>query len=110
MALPLLKILDVTSKPQYDDLLTSFKYVQHLPLASSTYMYNEEIHFQVENQSDFWLPSRSFITIEGQIARNPAGSAAVFVENGLLHAFTECKYLLNGVEVDRTRNLVSQQL
>ena len=105
MASSSLAMLDVTSTPEYDDLLAGFKYVPHLPLASSTYGYNELIRFQVEDQSDFWLPGESFILIEGQIVKNPSTSAAVFVDNAALLAFTECKYLLNGIEVDQTKNL-----
>jgi len=105
MASSSLAMLDVMSTPEYDDLLAGFKYVPHLPLASSTYGYNELIRFRVENQSDFWLPSESFILIEGQIVKSPSTSAAVFIGNALLHAFTECKYLLNDIEIDQTKNL-----
>ena len=52
------------------------------------------------------MPSKSYILIEGSINKNPAGSDVDFIaENGMLHAFSDCKYLLNGVEIDRTRNL-----
>lgn len=98
-------ILNVTNKPEFDDLLTSYKTIVHYPLASSTYGYNEEVRFHVENQNDFWLPSQSWITIEGQLNLNPAESAAVFCDNGALQLFSECKYFLNGIEVDRTRGL-----
>ena len=105
MASSSLAMLDITSKPLYDDLLTGMRYVEHLPLASSTYAYNDRIQFQVQNQADYWLPSESFIMIEGKIEKKPAASAVAFVDNGPLHAFTECKYLLNGIEFDETRNL-----
>ena len=59
----------------------------------------------MENQNDFWLPSQSFLTIEGQIVRNPNDSTIAFCPNGLLQLFSECKYLLNGVEIDHTRGL-----
>jgi hypothetical protein len=100
-----LSLLDITSKPSYDDLLTSNKYIAIYPLASSTYANCDEIKFQVENQNDFWLPSQSYIAIEGTIAKNPAASEVRFVLNGVLHLFSECRYLLNGIEVDRTRGL-----
>jgi len=67
--------------------------------------YNEDICSQIENQNNFWLPRESRITIEGKLAKNPNDSPVVFVTNGLLQLFSECKYLLNGVEVDRTRGL-----
>ena len=100
-----LDLLNVTSKPHYDDLLTSYRYIAHYPLASSTYSHNDEIRFQVENQNEFWLPSQSYIIIEGILRRAPAASAAVLIENGILHAFNECRYLINGIEVDETRGL-----
>lgn len=107
-----LDILDVTSKPRFDDTLTSYKHISHYPLASSTYGYNEEIRFQVENQNDFWLPSQSYITIEGYLNKKPqavapnAGSEAVFIHVApMFHLFADCRYLLNGVEIDRTRGL-----
>jgi hypothetical protein len=100
-----INLLDVTSKPRYDDLLISSKYIMHYPLASSTYATCDEIRFQIENQNDFWLPSQSYITIEGTITKNPATSNVRFVRNGGLYLFNECKYLSNGIEVDRTRGL-----
>jgi len=100
------ELLNVTSKPNYSDLISSYKYIAHYPIASTTYGYNDEIHFQVENQDNFWLPCKSYITIEGKLVRAPATSVITFAaQNALLHLFTECKYLLNGVEVDRTRGL-----
>ena len=100
-----LQLLDITSKPQFDDLLTSYKTIAHYPLASTTYGYNEDIRFQVENQNDFWLPSQSYITIEGRLIRNPNDSTVAFITNGILQLFSECKYYLNGVEIDQTRGL-----
>jgi hypothetical protein len=105
-----LEILDVTSSPRYDDLVSKYKYIIHPPLASTTYSSNDEIHFRVENQNDFWHPSESFVMVEGNLALKPAdgrtaAKACIFVENAILHLFSECRYLLNGVEVDKTRNL-----
>ena len=100
-----LDFINITSKPLYDDLFTSYKYIAHHPLASSTYSFNDDVRFQVQNQNELWLPSRSYIIIEGKINRAPAESTATLVENGVMHAFSECKYLLNGYDVDETRGL-----
>lgn len=99
-------MLNVTAKPQYSDILTGFKYIAHHPLASTTYDYNEDIIFSVQSQNDSWLTCESYITIEGSITKAPAASDVTFVTYwGILHAFLECKYLLNGVEIDKTRGL-----
>ena len=100
-----MEMLDITSKPHFDDLLTSNKYIAHYTLASSTYSYNDDIRFQVENQNEYWLPLLSYIIVEGSLTRAPAESTSILVENGVMHAFSECRYLLNGVEIDSTRGV-----
>ena len=101
----MVSLLDIVATPQYVNLLRSFKYLQIQPLASTTYAHNDQIIFSLESINDHFLPAQSFIVVEGEITKKPATSDVNFVENGLLHAFSECAYLLNSVEIDRTRNL-----
>ena len=77
-----LSLLDVVATPLYDNLLTSFKYLQIQPLASTTYAHNDQIIFSLECMNDHFLPAQSFIMVEGEIMKKPATSDVKFVENG----------------------------
>lgn len=123
-------ILNIGAHVTFDNSITRYKFQVHQPLASTTYDYNDEIRFQVQNQDQYSLPSESILLIEGKIKKTVAAttpakkkdteepqdgssqtagdsssSDITFVGNGIAFLFDECRYLLNGIEIDKTRNL-----
>ncbi len=101
----LVNALNITSGVKFDNTITAFKYHAHQPVASSSFGYNDEIRFQIQNLDIYSLPSESLIMVEGKIKANPAANNIRFVQNGVAFLFDECRYLLNNIEVDKTRNL-----
>lgn len=99
-------VLHITDNVQFQSAISHCDFQMHQPLASSsTFSYNDEIRIQVQDQDAISIPGESYIILEGQIKRNPATSNATFINNGLAFLFDEVRYLLNSIEVDRTRNL-----
>jgi len=108
--------LDIAAHVRFDNSITRYQFQVHQPLASTTYSYNDEIRFQVQNQDQYSLPSGSILLIEGKINLDPGYEKAKeedpdpesfvqFVRNGIAFLFQDCRYLLNGVEIDSTRSL-----
>nr|XP_046491842.1 uncharacterized protein LOC124223661 [Neodiprion pinetum] len=80
----------------------------HQPFASSTFQNNDKIHIVVQDQELCLLPSRSSLHIHGNITKDD-GVAAVMVTKlinmAVCHLFEEVRYELNGVEIDRNKNV-----
>ena len=98
-------ILNVTDGASFENVITKYAFHAHQPLASSRYTYNDEIRFQIQQQDIYTLPSESFLLIEGKLHRAAEDSTSKFVNNGISFLFDEVRYELNGMEVDKTRNL-----
>ncbi|XP_068990471.1 uncharacterized protein [Neodiprion pinetum] len=69
---------------------------------------NDEIHIVVQHQDLCLLPSKSSLHIHGKITKDD-GVAAVTVTKlinmAVCHLFEEVLYELNGVEIDRNKNV-----
>lgn len=99
-------ILDVIEKVKFDELITRIEYHAHSPYVTSTFNHNDEIRIPIMHQDIYSLPSKSFLYIEGKLEGPPAALATTkLVNNGIVYLFDEIRYELNGIEVDRTKNL-----
>jgi len=98
-------ILNVTEGLKLDNIITKYTYQVYQPLASSRFIYNDEIHFQIQQQDVFTLPSESFLLIEGKLNIGTDDTGITFIENGISFLFDEIRYEINSKEIDKTRNL-----
>lgn len=68
---------------------------------------NDEIRITIQSQDLYVLPSDSYLMIEVAVARRDqvviAANEAVCVMNFIAHMFSELRYELNGVEIDRCK-------
>lgn len=103
-------ILSVDQEVEFDDSVDSFEYHTHLPYASTTFNLNDEIRIPIFQQDIYTLPSKSYLLIEGTLSGKKDGKevqddSLKFVSNGPAYLFDEMKYTINGVEVDRIKNV-----
>lgn len=103
----MLHMLDVEKKPIFDHSITAFKERTYHPYVGTTFAYNDEIRIPIRKQEYCLLPSQSSIHIKGKLTNKSSTvpTTAAFINNFGAFLFTECRYELNGVEIDRTRNL-----
>lgn len=75
-----------------------------LPFSSTALKRGDEIRIAIQNKDALTLPSESFIYIEGQLIK-PAEilSDVVFAQNGLANLFSEIKYEINSIEIQRVK-------
>jgi len=80
----------------------------HRPYASSTFGNSDEIRIAVQNQDLYVLPSYSSLHITGRPTKADGTSVVAkteLVNNGICFLFEELRYKLNGVEIDRCKNV-----
>lgn len=102
------EILHVTDKAFLDNSIAYAEKHNHQPYASTTFNNNDEIRIVIQHADIYTLPSKSSLELEGKLVKTTDGTAsdtAKFVNFGIAHLFDEIRYELNGVPVDRVRNV-----
>lgn len=99
-------IINILEKPILDESIIKNEYHSYSSYLQ-TFNNSDEIRIPIQNQDLFILPSESYIYIEGFIkaADQSLAKNAKFKNNCMAYAFDEIRYELNGLEIDRTRNL-----
>lgn len=100
--------LDVTEGYVDDCKITQMQYHSFLPYSTNALSKNDEIRICIQNMDAYTLPCESFIYIEGKINRpEDVGTIGVgefkFINNGLAYLFSEMRYELNGVEIQKLK-------
>lgn len=99
------ELLDIKQNVAYDNSIVKYEYHTYSPFLTS-FNNNDEIRIALQQQDLYVLPSQSFLIIEGSIVNQGNEQAvASLVNNAMAFLFDEIRYELNGVEIDRTRNL-----
>ena len=89
----------VDEEPIQEMFLHSF-----LPFSSSALNNGDEINIAIQNRDSLTLPSESYIYIEGTLTKPDDMLTEVgFSQNGLINMFSEIKYEINSVEVQRVK-------
>ena len=101
-------MLKIKSNHSSDTSITSMQYHAYNPY-TPTFNNNDEARISIQQQDLYLLPHDSFIYIEGTVRRG-AGLAAELVNpafngNQGFFLFDEIRYELNGVEIDRCKNV-----
>lgn len=100
-------LLDVSAAVEFDDSIISYEFHSHKPYASTTYNNNDEIRIPIQHQDVITDPSNSYLYIEGKFTKNDGAAVqtSYLTRNAIAFLFQEIRYELNGVEIDRTRNV-----
>ncbi|XP_044586001.1 uncharacterized protein LOC123266038 [Cotesia glomerata] len=102
------EILDIKKSIIFDESMAHCEAHSHLPYASSTFNNSDEIRIAVQHQDLCLLPSKSTLHFYGRMrkADGTAVSATTKMINmAVCHMFEEIRYELNGVEIDRCKNV-----
>lgn len=99
-------ILNVTEKALFDNSIINAERHTHQPYASTTLNNNDEIRIPLQQQDLYVLPWNSLIYIEGKLIThdNKVSATAKLVNNALAFLFSEIRYEIGGLVVDRVRN------
>ncbi|XP_055316115.1 uncharacterized protein LOC129575904 [Sitodiplosis mosellana] len=101
------KILEVKNPIVQDDDIISQQFHTYTPYTTS-YNNNDEIRITIQSHELNVLPSESYLLIEFSTAKNDGTpfvrNEAVFAYNSIAHLFSEMRYELNGIEIDRCKS------
>ena len=106
-------LLDIKSPIVFDESVAHWEIHTHQPFATSTYNNSDEIHIVIQHQDQCLLPSRSSLRIIGKITQDDGGkitAGTTLVNMAICHLFTEIRYLLNAIEIDKCKNVGSTVL
>ncbi|KAL6254321.1 hypothetical protein P5V15_014370 [Pogonomyrmex californicus] len=94
-------ILNIKDEPIFDDRIVKIETHAYNPFGS------DEIRIPIQQQDLYTLPYESFLYIEGKLTKNRVveGSDVVLGNNFVAFLFDEIRYKLDGVEIDRNRNV-----
>lgn len=101
-------ILNIGSLAIRDDSIIRKEFYQYSPY-TTTFGNSDEIRIAIQSQDSYLLPCESYIymlitaTTEG--ANVPTDAEVNFVTNFASFLFSDVRYELNGVEIDRLRNV-----
>lgn len=117
-------ILSIGGEPVFDERIVKIESHTYNPYANTTFGYSDEIRIPIQQQDLYTLPCESFLYVEGRVQtkNNPPpesdkkhGSAskessapaisAWLANNCVAFMFEEIRYELDGVEIDRNRNV-----
>lgn len=96
--------LNVFEDIPFDDLITKKEFHTYLPYNSTTFNQNDEIRIPIQSQDIYPLPSESFISIEGTF-KHETDPNSKLGNNAFAYLFDEIRFELNGVEIDRVRDV-----
>lgn len=95
--------LNIQQEYSVDHSIKSYEYHAFQPISGTQLNSAGEIQIRIENQSAFFHPKKSFLMIEGVLKKdaNYADTDLVtFVNNGILHCFSNIRYHLSGSEIE----------
>lgn len=107
-------ILSIGGEPFFDDRIVKFETHTYNPYANTTFGHSDEIRIPIQHQDLYTLPCQSFLYVEGTFtarrrddtAPPPPGRGYQQLTNFFIaFMFDEIRYELDGVEIDRNRNV-----
>ncbi|XP_070513047.1 uncharacterized protein [Cardiocondyla obscurior] len=100
-------ILNIQDEPVFDDRIVKIETHAYNPFANTTFGYSDEIRIPIQQQDLYTLPHESFLYIEGKLTKGKvvAGADVILGDNCIAFMFDEIRYELDGVEIDRNRNV-----
>ncbi|XP_026829816.1 uncharacterized protein LOC113563024 [Ooceraea biroi] len=101
------EILNIGGEPIFDDRIVKSETHTYNPFANMTFGHSDEIRILIQQQDLYTLPHESFLYIEGNftVQNRPDGTIPRLGNNCVAFMFDEIRYELDGVEIDRNRNV-----
>ncbi|XP_024871167.1 uncharacterized protein LOC112454163 [Temnothorax curvispinosus] len=102
------EILNIGSEPVFDDRIVKIETHTYNPYANTTFDYSDEIRIPIQQQDLYTLPCESFLYVEGTLTVTRAADQVgnvVLGTNCVAFMFDEIRYELDGMEIDRCRNV-----
>lgn len=100
-------ILSVGHQPERDSAIVKKQFHTYAPYTSS-FGNNDEVRIAIQSQDLYVLPSESYISLEVIVSRKVgnahANVAGVWAVNHASALFSEIRYELNNIEIDRVKN------
>ena len=102
-------ILHFHEKYIESDAIKSYEYNEYQPTSGSNLNIPGNINIHIENQDEFYHPTRSYIFVEGNLlkedgTRYTAADVIALANNGVMHLFPNVKYELDGQEIESVNN------
>ncbi|XP_071578893.1 uncharacterized protein [Temnothorax nylanderi] len=109
-------ILSIGGEPIFDERIVGIETHTYNPYVNTTFGHNDEIRIPIQQQDLYTLPCDSFLYVEGRLYDDGASATtseatdaqrqyAKLVNNCVAFMFDEIRYELDGVEIDRCRNV-----
>nr|XP_012232163.1 PREDICTED: uncharacterized protein LOC105677860 [Linepithema humile] len=102
-------ILNIADEPVFDKRIVKYEMHTYNPYANTTLEHSDEIQIPIQQQDLYTLPCESFLYIERKLVTNPTDKArdnvCIMGNNCVAFMFDEMRYELDGVEIDRNRNV-----
>ncbi|KAL6256671.1 hypothetical protein P5V15_012788 [Pogonomyrmex californicus] len=101
----MIDILNIEDEPIFNDRIVKIETHAYNPFANTTFGYSDEIRIPIQQQDLYTLPYESFLYGKLTKDRIVEGSDVVLGNNVLAFMFDEIRYELDGMEIDRNRNV-----
>lgn len=101
-------LLQVQTAVDFDNSISSYEIHSYQPHNTTSFNHNDEIRIAIQQQDLYVHASKSSLHITGRLMKADDTGPAVkthFVNNGICHLFSELRYELNGMEIDKNRNV-----
>ncbi|XP_077256459.1 uncharacterized protein LOC143894196 [Temnothorax americanus] len=100
-------ILSIGGEPIFDDRIVKIETHTYNPYANTTFGHSDEIRIPKQQQDLYTLPCERFLYMEGVLSDGvPEKDSDTTMDNNCVaFMFDEIRYELNGVEIDRNRNV-----
>lgn len=104
-------ILNITVPPKFDNRIISIQTHSYNPYANASLGNSDEIRIPIQQQDIIILPAQSFLYIEGKLIEGDKDAGATDADkitlenNAVAFMFDEIRYELNGVEIDKCKNV-----
>src|SRR5436190_20332200 len=101
-------ILNIGGEPIFDERIVKIETHTYNPYGNTTFGHSDEIRIPIQHQDLYTLPCESFLYIEGKINGVKKKDDKIPMTLGIncvAFMFDEIRYELDGVEIDRNRNV-----
>lgn len=101
-------LLNVLEQSTFDEGIEGIEFHTHYPFASTSLDNGDEIVISIQHQDIYTLPWQSYIYLEGRFTKEDGASpdaSIKLINNAFAFLFDEIRYEINGVEIDRVRNV-----
>ena len=100
------EMLNITEPYRYDDSISSMNFYEYTPQTqASNNTPGHQINITINNQDIYTLPSKSYISIKGQIRKADdtvyaATDEITLINNAMMYLFTGIKYELGSTTIE----------